>query len=169
VDNQEQLARRLTESGEGAAAYFQSLSPAQWQVRVYSGDAPWTVRDLLAHFVSAERGYLRYLRGALAGDGGVPEDFDIDSFNAAEIPRWRQLPVEELLREFRLARHGMADLTLGLTPDDLERLAHHPWFGLRPIAWYLQLCYNHNSMHLRDIRRAINGHPNPPAQAPPRQ
>ncbi|MEX0788373.1 MAG: DinB family protein [Anaerolineales bacterium] len=160
------LARRLKEEGLRTVAFFQSLAAEDWDQSVYPGGSGWRVRDVLAHFVSAEGAYLRFLRDTLSGGPGLPKDFDIDAFNAAEVPGLSTRPPEELLDSYREIRAQTAALAASLSPEDLLRDGYHPWFGIMKIAWYLRLCYNHNSIHLRDVRRSLAA-VDPPADTPP--
>lgn len=157
VDREESahLARRLKEEGQRTVAFFESLAEGDWDQSVYPGASGWRVRDVLAHFVSAEAAYLRFLRETLAGGAGLPKDFDIDAFNAAEIPGLSARPPEELLGSYREVRAQTAALAASLSAQNLLLDGYHPWFGIMKIAWYLRLCYNHNSIHLRDVRRAL--------------
>lgn len=153
------ISRRLLEEGRRTVLFFVSLAPESWDQRVYPSASGWRVRDVLAHFVSAEAAYLKFLRAALVGGPGLPKDFDIDAFNASEVPTFSERPTGELLDSYRAIREQTAALAASLTSADLERDGYHPWFGAMKIAWYLRLCYNHNSMHLRDVRRALASAP----------
>jgi hypothetical protein len=97
VEESAHLARRLKEEGRRTVAFFQSLAAADWDQSVYPGGSGWRVRDVLAHFVSAEAAYLRFLRDTISGGSGLPKDFDIDAFNAAEVTGLSTRPPEELL------------------------------------------------------------------------
>src|SRR4030067_1047469 len=49
---------------------FGSLSAEGWRAPVYDGPPPWEVRDLAAHFYSAEVHFLLLARDVAAGGGG---------------------------------------------------------------------------------------------------
>ena len=165
VEESARLALRLKEEGRRTVAFFQALATGDWDQSVYPGASGWRVRDVLAHFVSAEAAYLRFLRDTLSGGSGLPKDFDIDAFNAAEVPGLSSRPAEELLESYREIREQTAALAASLSAEDLLRDGYHPWFGVMKIAWYLRLCYNHNSIHLRDVRRALTA-AGPPKETP---
>ncbi|MDI6768378.1 MAG: maleylpyruvate isomerase N-terminal domain-containing protein [Anaerolineales bacterium] len=52
------LAERLRAEGEKTAAFFAALNTDQWQARVYTENTEWRVRDVLAHFISAEKSFI---------------------------------------------------------------------------------------------------------------
>ncbi len=48
------VSRRLEEEGGKMLAFFEELSDGDWEQQVYVTGSGWRIRDLLAHFVSAE-------------------------------------------------------------------------------------------------------------------
>lgn len=150
------LRRRLEAEGEKTLTFFRRLAPQEWDQAVYTTGSAWRVRHVLAHFVSAERGTLRYMRQAVEGGPGVPRDFDIDAFNESEVPRLTELPDAELLAAFRQARLETAEFVGGLTSSDLDRRGYHPWFGDADLRFMLKLTYRHPMLHLRDVRQALD-------------
>ena len=164
ADEVARLAERLRHEGERTASFFEGLAPNRWDRPVYAAGPGWQVRQILAHFISAEAAYLHFIRQVLAGGPGLPQDFDIDAFNAAEVPQYSKETPAQLLDTYRRTRTQTVDLAASLSPTDLDREGYHPWFGVMKLGWFLRLCYNHNSIHTRDIRRALeSGGPLPPA------
>lgn len=167
ADEVARLAERLRHEGERTASFFQGLKPDQWDSPVYTAGSGWQVRQVLAHFVSAEAAYLHFIRQVLAGGPGLPQGFDIDAFNEAEVPRYSLETPDQLLDSYRSTRKQTVDLAAALSPEDLDREGYHPWFGTMKLGWFLRLCYNHNSIHVRDIRKALEtGAPLPPTPPP---
>jgi hypothetical protein len=154
-DELEHLQTRLRDEGARTAAFFEALPPAAWDNPVYVSGPAWRVRQVLAHFVSAERGYLHYMRDAASGGPGVPRDFDIDAFNAVEVDRLADLTPGQLLDEFLGVRRETVEFVAGLRPPDLDRIGYHPWFGDESMRFLLRLIYRHPMLHLRDIRAAM--------------
>ena len=66
------IRRRLADEGEKTATYFEALSPGDWNQQIYQTGSEWGVKEILAHFISAERAYQKYLSVALKGGGGAP-------------------------------------------------------------------------------------------------
>ena len=149
------IRSRLTFEGEKTARYFESLSSADWEQQVYTTGSRWQVRQVLAHFISAERAYKKYITDVLNGGEGAPRDLDIDAFNEAETPPLSAIPIEDLISGFRQARAETLRLAENLEESDLTRLGYHLWFGEKELAWYLKLLYRHNTLHLKDVHKAI--------------
>jgi hypothetical protein len=148
------IRRRLSDEGEKTVAYFESLSTGDWEQQIYQTGSEWRVREILAHFISAERAYQKYLDDVLQGGRGAPDDMDIDEFNESEVPTIQGSPAE-LIEEFKQVRIDTINLTDTLDEADLTRIANHPWFEEKEISWYLKLLYRHNTMHRMDIRKVL--------------
>ena len=152
---QELIHKRLIEEGRKLLSMFGALPPQQRDLVVYRDERTWTVKDVLAHQVSAERGYLALIDDLLAGGEGTPKDFSIDGYNAAEVATMQDISWEELVEQFRIARADTVALAARLTSDQLDRLGRHPFLGIATVEDILQLLYRHNMMHMRDVRRSL--------------
>ncbi|HLE50743.1 MAG TPA: DinB family protein [Anaerolineales bacterium] len=150
------IRRRLAEEGEKTLTFFETLAPSDWEQQVYTVGSQWRVRQVLAHFISAERAYQGYIRDVLQGGQGAPRDMDIDAFNDAEAPTLSVNPIAELISALRQARADTISLTETLEESDLARNGYHPWFGEKNLAWYLKMLYRHHTMHLQDVRKSLD-------------
>jgi hypothetical protein len=162
TEETQHLQKRLEREGEKVCAYFESLPPTAWEQAVYTTGSAWRVREVLAHFITAERGYLHYMRDTLDGGPGVPKDFDIDAFNEAQVPTLDALSNLELVEALRSVRRETVSFVGSLGPGDLDREGFHPWFGQGTLGFIIKLIYRHPMLHLRDTRQAIEtGQPVP--------
>lgn len=146
------LADRLKTEGEKTCAFFSALTPDQWQTLVYTEGGHWTVRSVLAHFVTAEKGFLKLFSEIRAGGPGASEDFDIDRYNASQQEKTREISPAELLEQFRAVRAEMTSLVASLSEEDLQKQGRHPFLGLATLAEMVKMVYRHNQIHLRDLR-----------------
>ncbi len=151
----ERIERRLGADGKKALDYFLSLEEEAWHQQVYTTGSKWTVRHILAHFVSAENGFNRVLIDVLNGGPGAPRDLDINEFNEREVPALEHETPETLIRALRAARSETVRLARTMKDSDLDRRGYHPWFGEVVLSSMLKLVYRHNMIHLRDIRKAL--------------
>jgi uncharacterized damage-inducible protein DinB len=155
-DTPEFLAERLKTEGERTISFFANLSPDQWQSTVYTDGGEWRVRDVLAHFFSAERRFLELFRDVQAGGPGAPQDFDIDGFNAGQVGDLRETSPAELLAAFRAAREAMIAWVSTCSADDLQRIGRHPFLGQTTLADMVKMVYRHHQIHFRDFRASIS-------------
>ena len=147
------LSERLKTEGEKTSAFFASLKPEQWQSTVYTDGATWTVRSVLAHFVTAERGFVKIFQSIRQGGPGASEDFDIDRYNASQQEKSRDLSSAELLEQFKAVRTEMVDWVAALSEGELQLTGRHPFLGMTTLGEMIKMVYRHNQIHYRDLRK----------------
>jgi uncharacterized damage-inducible protein DinB len=150
-----ELAQKLRVEGEKTAAVFADLSAEQWQQEVYTEGTTWTIRNVLAHFVTSERGLVKLFEQIRQGGAGSPDDFSIDRYNAAMQERTKGATPDELLEQYRQVRTASIAWVSGLQDSDLEITGRHPFLGETVIREMIKMLYIHNLTHLRDMKRAI--------------
>ncbi len=147
------LVARLNKGARKTAEIFSSLTDDEWHHVLYETPAPWTLRDLLAHFLSAEVGLLRIGQDIAAGGPGAPEGFDYDEFNAQEQVRLAGLPPATLLAQLAAARAATIAWLSSLDDADLDRVGRHPALGQVNLETFVNAIYGHQLMHMRDLAR----------------
>lgn len=149
------LAERLEAEGAKSLDFFSSLADEQWQTEVYTEGTTWSVRNVLAHFVMAEKSFIVLFANIQQSGSGVPEDFDIDRHNARRQKEAAALSPRELIDQFKTVRAQMVSWVAALNADDLEKRGRHPFFGMTTLAEMIKMVYRHNQIHLRDVRRTL--------------
>jgi hypothetical protein len=149
------LVERLRVEGEKAFAFFDGLSPEQWQFSVYAEGELWTVRNVLSHYVTAEKGFVRIFNEILTGGTGVTEDFDIDRYNASQQKKTMDLTEDQLLAMFKEIRSQMILLVASMSNEDLLRQGRHPYLGYTTLGEMIKMVYRHNQIHFRDLRKIL--------------
>lgn len=155
-DSPDRLAARMQSEGEKTAAFFRELAPDEWQLKVYEAGTSWSVRQILAHFVSTESGFHDLIENILEGGKGSPDDFDIDRYNERHVAKLEAFEQQTLIEEFLAWRQKNIALVQGMQPVDLERQGRHPFLGIVPLEEIVKLLYRHNQIHLRDVRRLMS-------------
>ena len=150
------LAERLKSEGDKTIAFFNSLKDENWEITVYAEGSEWTIRNVLAHFVSAEQGFIRLFKEILAGGKGAADDFDIDRYNAKQQELIKDTSRQELMKIFQAGRFEMISLVGSLSIEDLQREGRHPFLGLTTLAEMIKMVYRHNQIHHRDLRKLID-------------
>jgi uncharacterized damage-inducible protein DinB len=149
------LAERLKTEGDKTAAFFASLTDDQWKSEVYTEGETWTVRNVLAHYVTAEKGFVSIFTNIRAGGPGASDDFDIDRYNASQQKKTRELTPVELLEQFKAIRAQMTAFVTSLTEADLAKQGRHPFLGQATLAEMIKMVYRHNQIHYRDLRKVV--------------
>jgi hypothetical protein len=150
-----ELAEKLKSEGERFASIFAELTVDQWQKEIYTEGATWSIRNVLAHFVTSERGLLKLFEQIRQGGTGAPDDFSIDRYNAAMQARTRELTPQELLEQYKFIRAESIAWTMSLSDADLEKQGRHPFLGMTTIREMIKMLYIHNLTHYRDMKKVI--------------
>jgi hypothetical protein len=155
MDEIDRIRKQLVAQQAKAQQFFEGLDSEQWNQQVYTTGSKWGVRQVLAHFVSTEKAFLKLIRDVLDGGSGASRDFDIDAFNEDETPPLSREPIADLLQAFRQSRKNSLGLLDELSMADLGRVGYHPWFGDIEVRAMFKLVYRHNMIHMRDVRKAL--------------
>jgi hypothetical protein len=151
------IQKRLHDEGGKLLAIFEALPPEQWRTVIYTGGMTWTIKDLLAHQVSAEREFQFYGQDILNGGQGAPEDFSINDFNHNAVAQLADRTSDQLLADFRVARQDTIEFVSLIHDEQFAWQGRHPFFGMMTIEDMFKLIYRHNMMHARDLRRILGG------------
>jgi DinB family protein len=150
-----ELAEKLKSEGEKFVGIFAGLEDGQWQMEVYTEGTTWTIRNVLSHFVTSERGLLRLFEQIRQGGAGAADDFSIDRYNAAMQERTKGATPQELLQQYKEVRANAIQWVLGLNDSDLEITGRHPFLGQTVIREMIKMLYIHNLTHYRDMKKAL--------------
>lgn len=150
-----ELAEKLRTEGERMLEFFSGITEKQWSREVYTEGTTWSIRNVLAHFVTSERGLVKLFERIRTTGEGSPEDFSIDRYNASQQEKTRELTPAELLGQYRQVRAESVSWTAGLKDEELEIPGRHPFLGQTIIREMIKMLYLHNQLHYRDIKRAL--------------
>jgi uncharacterized damage-inducible protein DinB len=150
-----ELADKLRSEGEKFYAIFASLTDDQWRTEVYTEDQTWTIRNVLAHFVTSERGLVKLFERVRAGGEGAADDFSIDRYNASQQEKTKDLPPQELLEQYKEVRADSVAWTLSLQESDLDIEGRHPFLEMTTLREMIKMLYLHNIIHYRDMKKVL--------------
>ena len=150
-----ELADKLTSEGEKFFALFAGLTDAQWQMEVYTEGETWTIRNVLSHFVTSERGLVKLFERIRTTGEGAADDFSIDRYNASQQQKTKDISSQELLEQYKEVRADSIAWTLSLTESDLEIRGRHPFLGMTSLREMIKMLYIHNQTHYRDMKKVL--------------
>jgi len=150
-----ELVKKLKFEGEKYAALFSDLTDEQWTKEVYTEGSVWTVRNILVHLVTAERGLTKLFVNIRDGGPGASEDFDIDRYNASQQEKSGKLMPRELLEQYKSVRAELIIWVSTLDEADLDKIGRHPFMGQTTLREMIKMIYLHNQLHYRDLRKAL--------------
>ena len=150
-----ELAEKLKSEGDKMLSIFGGLNDGQWHQEVYTDGSTWTIRHVLSHFVTSERGLVKLFEQIRQGGAGSPDDFSIDRYNASMQERTRELPPKELLEQYRQVRAHTVAWISELQESDLNITGRHPFLGQTQLREMIKMLYIHNLTHYRDMKKTM--------------
>lgn len=150
-----ELADKLRAEGEKIISIFTAFRDDQWTQEIYTEGTTWTIRNVLAHLVTSERGLLKLFEQIRQGGDGAAADFSIDRYNAAMQERSRELSPVELIEQYRQVRDQSIAWVSGLKQEELEIIGRHPFLQMTTIREMIKMLYIHNMTHYRDMKKAM--------------
>ena len=150
-----ELAEKLKLEGEKIYAIFSAFTDDQWDTEVYTEGTTWTVRNMLSHLVTSERGLIKLFEQIRLGGEGASTDFSIDRYNAAQQARSKDLTPSEILEQYKEVRANSIEWVSGLKAEELEIKGRHPFLNVTTIREMIKMLYIHNQTHYRDMKKVI--------------
>lgn len=150
-----ELAQKLRSEGDKVITIFSGLTDDQWDREVYTEGSTWTIRNILSHFVTSERGLLKLFERIRQGGEGAADDFSIDRYNAAMQERTKEATPQELVEQYKEVRAHAVTWVSGLREAELEIVGRHPFLGKTVIRDMIKMLYIHNQNHYRDMKKAL--------------
>jgi len=149
------IISELKNNEDEIITFFKGLNSEQLGLTVYPEDPGWTVRQVLAHFITIE-GTMQWLfNDILNGGPGSPEDFDVDRFNRSQPKKLDALSLDELFEKLRSVRRATIAIVEGMKDEDLDREARHAFHGHGRLERFIVWAYEHARLHLDDIRKLL--------------
>lgn len=157
MEKQEAVKQKLAETRERLLAVARELDREEWShpVYVHDDETKWTAAELLRHLVWAEGGMLRMMRQVKEGGTGVPEDFEIDRYNAKGVEKLGDKMPAELMEMMAENRQQVLAFIDTLDADDWEKEGRHGSLRIMTIEEVLETIAAHEAQHLEDLREAL--------------
>ena len=150
-----ELAEKLKTEGEKFIEFFSGLNESQWQQEVYTEGEMWTIRNVLSHFVTSERGLVKLFEQIRRGGAGAADDFSIDRYNASQQAKTKDLSPVELVEQYKEVRANSVAWVSGLKDEELEIKGRHPFLGETVLREMVKMLYIHNQLHYRDLKKSL--------------
>lgn len=149
-----EIINELENGLETTIALYESLSFEQLKVQVYN-DPNWTVKQVLAHFITIEKTMHWLFKDILSGGPGSPEGFDVDRFNRTQPVKLDGLTINELVAKYESVRQETIAIVSNMTEEDLNREGRHAFHGQGKLGRFIRWAYEHVQLHEDDVRKAL--------------
>lgn len=91
-------------------------------------DGEWSVKDALAHISTWERWMIRWTNSLLQGETpDTPEPWDVERMNAETHARVKDIPLGDVLEEFRQSYWDSITLAENLSEEQLQTVHDDTW------------------------------------------
>ena len=147
----------LEKESRNTIEFYQSLKPDQLHMQVYQNEPRWTVRQVLAHFITIERSMQWLFLNLLEGGPGSPEDFDLDWYNRTQPVKLDGFSLDDLIAKFTAVRQQTMAIVDGMEDADLDRQGRHAFFGHGRLERFISWAAEHERRHKQDVRKALAG------------
>ena len=150
-----ELVEKLKSEGEKFIDIFSGIANDQWKAEVYTEGTTWTIRNVLAHFVTSERGLVKLFEQIRQGGAGAADDFSIDRYNEAQQQKTKERTPVELLEQYKEIRANTLIWVSGLKEEELELKGRHPFLEVTTLREMVKMLYIHNQIHYRDLKKVL--------------
>lgn len=148
---------RLAAARRELLTLLKGLTPAQWQAPVFGEGETWTVATVVAHLAENERGMSIHVHKIRKGEPTIPDNFDLNRWNAGVIERMGEKSPEELLALLETTRAKTLEVMNTLKDEEWSLTGRHPSRGIITIEQYYETMAGHDVAHANDIRNALEG------------
>ncbi len=155
-DKRTKYEQRITQARESLKNLLTSLDEAQWQTPVISEGQTWSVADVVAHLVENEVGMSIHIYKIRQGRETVPENFDLEEWNAGLKKRMGETSPQALLQKMEEARAKTLEQLHQIEADQWSLQGRHPDQGLITIEKYYETIAGHDEHHLADIKAGLD-------------
>ncbi len=149
------LAEKLRAEADKFIEIFSALTEDQWKAEVYTEGEIWTVRNMLAHFVTSERGLVKLFESIRTGGAGAADDFSIDRYNESQQRKTKEFTPAELIAQYKEMRANTIAWVSSLTDDELDLQGKHPFLGITSLREMVKMLYIHQQIHYRDLKKSL--------------
>ncbi len=146
---------KLAESRAALRRVLDALEPAQWEAPVFGEGETWTVKTVIGHLIDTERGMSIHVHKIRKGEETLPENFDLDRWNAGIHERMGERSAEELLAGLAATREKTLSVLASIEPAQWALTGRHPSRGVITIEQYYETIALHEQMHGADIEQTL--------------
>jgi uncharacterized damage-inducible protein DinB len=154
TDRKAELKAKLAESRRLLNAVFDQVGDG-WETVIYAEGVGWTVRQIAAHLVDAERGHFTQANNIAEGRDIIPEDFDIERYNASRTAKNQDKTPAESRADLETVRAQIIAWLDELDKEKLDRRGRHATLQIMTVHDILRLASLHERAHAGDIARAL--------------
>lgn len=155
TDRKQKYIKRLNES----RAYLEQMLDRvgdRWDEQLYADGAQWTIRQLLIHLMLADKGHNSMVMMAAKGTHIIPEDYDIDRYNASSVRKNDALSPADARAALRQSRAELLAWIDAVEDSVLDIETRHASLQILPIYKIFNIMAWHEKEHADDIAKHLD-------------
>jgi DinB superfamily len=151
-DRKDKLRQTIQADDAASLAIFKRLSPEQWERPVPSDEgADWKARDVLAHVAVSEGGQLVVIGRVLAGEGGVPADFELNRYNRRAVQKQAERSTDDFLASIERDHANVLGALEAASDADLDKTGRHARGDTLTIEQFFLRITEHRRQHAEEL------------------
>ena len=155
-ERKDKLRQTIQADDAASLAIFNRLTADQWDRPVPSDEgADWKARDVLNHAAISESGQLVVIQRVLAGQGGVPEDFDINRYNRRSVQKQAERTVDEILAAIAREHAQVLAALDAVSEADLDKTGRHARGDTLSVAQFFNRITEHRRQHAEELAKNL--------------
>ena len=156
TDRKTQLRQTIQADDAASMAIFKRITLEQWDQPVPSDEgANWKARDVLAHVAVSEGGQFSVIQRVLAGEGGVPADFELNRYNRRAVQKQAEHTVPDFLAAIERDHTQVLALLETVSETDLDRTGRHARGDMLTVAQFFHRITEHRRQHADELARNL--------------
>ena len=155
-ERKDKLRQTIQADDAASLVLFDRLTPEQWEMPVPSDEgALWKARDVLAHVAVSESGQLTVIKRVLSGEGGVPNDFDLNRYNRRSAQKQAERTVPELLASIRQDHAQVLAMLDTVSDADLDQTGRHARGDTLTVEQFFHRITEHRRQHAEELAHSL--------------
>ena len=155
TDRRTLIIAELSQNLKETIHQFQSLTAEELELKIYQDEVQWTIRRVLAHYITIEQSMHKLFRNMLAGGPGSSPDFDLQRFNRTQPAKLDGVAMNILLARFTAVRNETIAMVREMTDSDLDRKGRHVFHGYGTLERFIMWAYEHVRLHQKDVQSVL--------------
>jgi hypothetical protein len=131
------------------------MQAEDWDKPVQSVEGGWTVKQLLLHVATSEAGQIKTAQAIAAGQPTVPDDFDLDRYNARQIEKNRAKQPPEILFGLAESRQKLLAFLEEVPDAALDASGKHGRGDVITLEQLFLRIGEHEEGHAEEIKKAL--------------
>src|SRR5579859_842244 len=125
TDRKNEVLNTIETGRQRLNTVLNQLEPGDWEKSIQEADQQWTVRQIVAHLVDAQKGMTGQIAKINAGTEAIPADFDLSRWNKRAVEKSADKTQQELLAALAEGHGALMQLIESMAESDFQKQGRH--------------------------------------------